>query len=73
MLYIQFCDISYITFLLNVPFRGQYQIENSFYKLFIGFVTGTGDCWCYCFNFFSVILKAYALGLETVYSMNKWI
>ena len=66
MLCIQFCDINYVIFLLNVPFRRQFQIESSFYKLFIGFVTGTGYCWCYCFNFFSVVLKADSLGLERV-------
>ena len=66
MLCIQFCDVNYVIFLLNVPFKRQFRIENSFYELFIGFVTGTGYCWCYCFKFFSVILKADSLGLETV-------
>ena len=66
MLCIQFCDVNYVIFLLNVPFKRQFQIENSFYELFIGFVRGTGYCWCYHFNFFSVILKADSLGLETV-------
>ena len=67
MLCIQFCDVNYVIFLLNIPFRRQFQIENSFYELFIGFVTGTGCYWCYCFNFFSsVIVKADSLGLETV-------
>ena len=66
MLCIQFCDVNYVIFLLNVPFKRQFQIENSFYELFIGFVTGTGYCWCYRFNFFSVILKVDSLGLETV-------
>ena len=62
MLCIQFCDMNYFIFLLNDPFRRQFQIEDSFYELFIGFVTGTGYCWC----FFSVFLKADSLGLETV-------
>ena len=66
MLRIQFCDVNYVIFLLNVPLRKQFQIENSFYELFIAFVTGTGHCWCYCFNFFSIILKADSFGLETV-------
>ena len=66
MLWIQFCDVNYVIFLLNVPFKRQFQIENSFYELFIGFVIGTEYCWYYRFNFFSVILKADSLGLETV-------
>ena len=69
MLCIQFCDVNYVIFLLNVPFKRQFQIENSFYELFIGFVTDTGYCWCYRFtDLFSVILKAHSLGLETVFN-----
>ena len=69
MLYIQFCDVhpNDVIFLLNVPIRRQFQIENLFYELFIGFVTGSGYCLCYYFNFFSVIKKADSLGLETVH------
>ena len=66
MLRIQFCDVNYIIFLLNVPFRRQFQIENSFYKLFTGFVRGIGYSWCYCFNFFPIILKSDSFGLETL-------
>ena len=66
MLCIQFCDVNYVVILLNIPFRRQFEIENPFYELLIGFVTGSGYCWCYCFIFFSVILKAHSLGLVTV-------
>ena len=66
MMCIQFCDVKNVIFWLNVPFRKQFQIKSSIYELFQGFVTGTRYCSCYCFNFFSVILSAYTLGVQTV-------
>ena len=56
----------------NVPFRRQFQIEKSFYELFIGFVTALGIVGATASNyFFSVILKADSLGLETV--LEKYV
>ena len=36
------------------------------FYLFIRFVAGTGDFWCYCFILFLAILKAKSLGFVTV-------
>ena len=59
-------------YLQNVPFRRQFQIEKSFYELFIGFVTALGIVGVTASNYlFSVILKADSLGLETV--LEKYV